>query len=157
MPFCCLLVSYETLASKSAVERGKRHKGSPSIACGDAGQPHRSTMRNKVAAATAIVLALVLLRRHRQQAATTHRRDLAHVTFEVKLLEKQLELAQLEADAARAYDARAREFLGRLRPRRVLVQEQDARGARGGAAREGGEEGGEGAGAGGRRGEERGG
>ena len=59
-------------------------------------------MRNKVAAATAIALAFVLVRRHRQQAATTHRRDLAHVKFEVHLLEKQLELARLEADASRA-------------------------------------------------------
>ena len=59
-------------------------------------------MRNKVAAAAAIALTLVLLRRHRQQAATAHRRDLAHVKFEVHLLEKQLELARLEADAARA-------------------------------------------------------
>ena len=59
-------------------------------------------MRNKVAAAAAFALALVLLRRHRQQAATAQRRDLAHVKFEVNLLEKQLELAQLEADASRA-------------------------------------------------------
>jgi len=59
-------------------------------------------MRNKFAAAAAVALALVLLRRHRDQAATTHRRDLAHVKFEVNLLEKQLELAQLEADASRA-------------------------------------------------------
>ena len=59
-------------------------------------------MRNKVAAAAAIALAMVLLRRHRQQAATAHRRDLAHVKFEVHLLEKQLELARLEADASRA-------------------------------------------------------
>jgi hypothetical protein len=59
-------------------------------------------MRNKVAAVAAVALALVLLRRQRTRAATTHRRDLAHVKFEVKLLEKQLELAQLEADASRA-------------------------------------------------------
>ena len=59
-------------------------------------------MRNKVATAAAVALALVLIRRHRSQAAAAHRRDLAHVKFEVHLLEKQLELAQLEADASRA-------------------------------------------------------
>ena len=64
---------------------------------------NRSTaMRNKFAAAAAFALAIVLIRRHRSQAAAAHRRDLAHVKFEVHLLEKQLELAQLEADAARA-------------------------------------------------------
>ena len=59
-------------------------------------------MRNKVAAAAAFALAFVILRRQRSRAITTHRRDLAHVKFEVHLLEKQLELAQLEADASRA-------------------------------------------------------
>ena len=97
----CFLVSYETLASKSAVDREKGIKAAHRSR-GDAGSPTDRQMRNKVAAAAAVALALVILRRQRQQAATAQRRDLAHVKFEVNLLEKQLELAQLEGDASRA-------------------------------------------------------
>ena len=82
-------------------------------------------MRNKVAAAAAVALALVILRRHRDQAATAQRRDLAHVKFEVNLLEKQLELAQLEADAheiAKAFAVAVLRKSSKIRKRRSRMR-----------------------------------